>query len=598
MALCAFLFNSTPAFAQNWCSGKATDLDSRVVEPMAKPKALQTYVDPAFGTKVTRITDAPYGTARRTLYNTIQPWNADESFLMLYHTGDEDAGHHLYDGKTFKYIRQMEFIPADIEGIYWDENDPATLYFIQRRPSNDALYGKLVKYNVNTRQRSLAADLDPMCGRPAERNGETARGGNDIQGIANNTVGLRCRNDAVSGRSSDITFYANVRTGKVSKQVTIDPTRPQGSNTYGFRSDVAASTLDSGRRVVVQDSVFDANMNFLYRLDSSLGQFTARNGGRYPVPKLEHATTGQMANGHDAIFSPRYDSAPNGCDGDSDAGRGALVAHDVETGGCQVMVGRSTGWGYPLSGVHLSSESSKSPGWVTMTTIGYRNLAYLKNGQPAPLSFSELSLTHADSNNPTTCRIAHTRTMGKSATRGGSYRGAYFGEPHAVMSPSGSRVLFNSDWYDSGSVDTYSVDLGTPVGRQQPAPVTPVSTPKSDPTSSPTTSPTSSPAPASPVYRLQTQVRLDESPARVYVDFADSNQGPNDRVTIARAGSPDSHLKMWLYTNGSPNLSGPGPLTGRLGFRQQYIGTGDFEARLFINGDFDTAVKRIPFSIP
>lgn len=604
LALCALLFNSTSVFAQNWCSGKVTDRDSRIVSAIDKPRVLQTYVDPAFGTQVTRITNAPYGTARRTLYNTIQPWNADESLLMLYHTGDDEAGHHLYDGKTYKYIRRMEFSAADIEGIYWDEYDSSTLYFIQRRPSNDPLYGKLVKYNVNTRKRSLAADPDPLCGKPSERNGIIVRGGNDIQGIANNTVGLRCANDSVSGNSSDITFHANVRTGKISQAVTLDPTRPQGANTYGFRPDVAASTMHSGQRVVIQDSVFDADMNFLYRFDSSLGNYTARNGRRYAAPKLEHATTGQMPDGHDAIFSPRYDPAPNGCDGDSDAGRGAVVAHDVESGTCQVMVGRSTGWGYPLSGVHLSSESRENPGWVTMTTVGYRNLDYLKNGRAAPLSFSELSLTYADPDNPTTCRIAHTRTTGKYATRGESYRGAYFGEPHAVMSPSGSRVLFNSDWYDSGSVDTFAVDVGNPVVVKKPTPIDPVSTPEPYPVENTIPIPASVPVPvsiptaASPIYRLQTQLRLDETPPRVYVDFADTNQGSNDRVTIARAGSPDSHLKMWLYTNGTPNLGGPGPQTGRLGFLQKYIGSGDFEARLFINGDFDTAVRRISFSIP
>lgn len=580
MLFCVLLSGSMPALAQDWCSGMITDKNSRVVPPLDKPRALQSYVDPAFGTTVTRITNAPYGTARRTLYSTIQPWNADETLLMLYHTGDNDAGHHLYDGKTYQYIRPMEFAAADIEGIYWDENDSATLYFVQRRPFNDPLYGKLVKYNVNTRTKTLAADLDSVCGKPANRNSITAKGGNDIQGMAGNTIGLRCANDSVNNQSSDVTFHVNVRTGKISPRVTIDPTRPQGSNRFGLRHDVAAASMHSGQRVAIQDNVFDKDMNFLYRLDSSIGQYTARNGTRYTVPKLEHAAIGRMPNGHDAIFSPRYDPAPNGCDADSDAGQGALVAHDVEAGTCRVMVGLSNGWGYPLSGVHLSSVSRQNPGWVTMTTIGNRNMSYLTNGRAAPVLFSEISLTYANPDNPTTCRIAHTRTMGKSAKKGDSYRGAYFGEPHAVMSPSGSRVLFNSDWYDSGSVDTYAVNLkGPDIFIPEPEERT-------------------FPTPAAPIFRLQTQIRLQETPPRVYVDFFDSNQGANDRITIARAGTPDSYLKMWLYTNGSPNLGGQGPQTGRLGFLQKYIGSGDFEARLFINGEFDKAVKRIAFSIP
>ena len=575
-AILFLLIHSSTAYSQDWCAGKVTDRSSRVVPKLSKPAPLKTYTDETFGTRVTRITNAPYGTARRTLYNTVQPWNADESLLMLYHTGDKTAGHHLYDGKTYRYIRAMEFSAGDIEGIYWDEYDSDTLYFVQRRPSKDSLFGKLVKYNVKSRKRSLVADLDPICGKPSSRGGRTVRGGNDIQGMANYKIGLRCVNNKVTGKSSDITFYVDVRNGKISRRVTIDPTKSQGGVNDGFRPDVAAATLQSGERVVIQDSVFDSNMNFLYDLDASSGRYTASNGGRYTVPKLEHSTTGRMPNGNDAIFAPRFDPARKGCGGDSDRGRGAIVAYDVRARECDVIVGRSTGWGYPLSGVHLSSVSRQNPGWVAMTTIGYRNLNYLSNGKKAPLLFSELSLSYADPKNPTTCRLAHTRTFGKSAKNASKYRGGYFGEPHAVMSPSGSRVLFNSDWYDSGSVDTYAVDLGTPPAKDLGQ--------------------TSSLS--QPDYELSTQVRMSESPPRVYVDFVDTNQGAKDRVTIARAGSKDTHKKMWLYTNGTQKSDAVGPVTGRLGFLQQYIGRGKFEARLFTNGNYKKVVKRTYFTIP
>jgi hypothetical protein len=36
---------------------------------------------------------------------------------------------------------------------------------------------------------------------------------------------------------------------------------------------------------------------------------------------------------------------------------------------------------------------------------------------------------------------------------------AYLGEPAVTLSLSGTRVLFSSDWYDSGSVDTFVVEL-------------------------------------------------------------------------------------------------------------------------------------------
>ncbi len=101
-----------------------------------------------------------------------------------------------------------------------------------------------------------------------------------------------------------------------------------------------------------------------------------------------------------------------------------------------------------------------------------------------------------------------------------------------------------------------------------------------------------------PIYAMKAQVRMQESPPRVYVDFADTHRGAGNRVKIARAGSPDNQHLMWLYTNGSQRLSGQGPKNGRLGFLQQYVGRGQFEARLFVDGNLNQAVHRIAFSIP
>ena len=466
--------------AADWCAGMITDTDPRVVRQLNKPSALQSYIDPAFGTRVTRITDAPQGTARRTLYTTIQPWNADESLLMLYHTGDANAGHHLYDGKTYQYIRPMEFSAGDIEGIYWDPNDANTLFFIQRRPKNEPMVGNLVRYNVKDRSRTQVADLSRVCGSPSSRGGTLATGGSDIQGMGGDLIGLRCQNNSVNGDSSDITFTVNVRNGRISNRVVLDPKKPQGSNSVGFSPILAAAPLSSGDRVLVQNSVYDRSMNYLYPLDSSYSSYRALDGQTHQVPKAEHSTTGRMPNGNDAFFTPQFGRTEFGCESDSDFGRGALVAHDIQGEQCSVIVGRSTGWGYPLSGVHLSAVSRQSPGWVTMTTMGYGKFDYFSNGQEAPLTFSELTLSLADPDDPTTCRLAHTRTFGKSAGRASSYRSAYFGEPHAVMSPSGSRILFNSDWYDSGSVDTYAVTL-----RSSPVASTPTPTSATTPATTP-----------------------------------------------------------------------------------------------------------------
>lgn len=584
------LFGSSVALAQDWCASMVTDNEPRVVEQMSKPATGTPYRDKAFGTLVTRITNAPAGTAHRTLYSTVQPWNADESYLMLYHAGDNDAGHHLYDGKSYQYIEKMGFLTADIEGIYWDKDDANILYFVQRRPDDDALYGQLVKYNVKTRQRSLAADLTTVCGDP--RRGTVARGGNDIQGMQGDLIGLRC----LKGATKDVGFTVNVKTGRIGKSIDLDPTRIPSGSANGFRPDIAPSPLPS-KRVLVQDALFDSSMTFQYQLDGSKNLFSKSNGGSYRVPELEHSSVGRMPNGNDALFSPQYNPAQNGCDADINFGVGSLVAYDLSRRSCDVIVGPSTGWSYPLRGVHLSAVSQRNRGWVTMTTIGYRNLNYLADNRPAPVLFSELSLTYADPENPKTCRLAHLRTHAKEASRGRSYKTGYFGEPHAVMSPTGTRIIYNSDWHDSGSVDAYVVDLKS----------------KSTTVSSASASPEnqglagSKPGALKPEngnsvtdalqYQMSVDVKMNESPPRVYVDFMDENAGAEDRIAISEAGSPDTHRKMWLYTNGSQSVGKSGPSSGRLGFLQRYIGTGKFEARLYTNDDFDRVVHRRSFSI-
>jgi len=86
-------------------------------------------------------------------------------------------------------------------------------------------------------------------------------------------------------------------------------------------------------------------------------------------------------------------------------------------------------------------------GWVAASMIGYD-----KDGQE--LLDQELVIARAVSGNIEVCRIGHHRSDEDQFD--------YWGEPHAVISPSGTRVLFGSDWSgqeDGASVDSYVVEL-------------------------------------------------------------------------------------------------------------------------------------------
>lgn len=546
----ATLVSTSSTATANWCEGKVSDTEPRVVERLSKPRPLQSYIDPAFGTQVTRITDAPNGTVRRTLYNTVQPWNADESLLVLYHSGDANAGHHLYDGKTYEYLRPLGIAPGDIEGIYWDPNDAYGMFFVQRRPKGDSMVGNLVKYNVLSQTRTQVANLNNVCGAPDTRNEIYATGGVDIQGMAGNLIGLRCQNNIASGESSDLTFTVNVRTGDISPRMLISPFKPQGANSSGFSPILSATPFPSGDRVLIQNTVYDSNMNYLYRLDSVFGQYVASDGRTYQIPKPEHSTIGKMPNGNDAFFTPQYEPTEFGCNADSDFGRGAIVAYDIPARRCDVIVGRSTGWGYPLRGVHLSAVSAGNPGWVSMTSIGYGQFEYFNNRRPAPVFFSELSLSHANSENPITCRLAHTRTYGKKARNAAPYKTAYFGEPHAVMSPSGSRILFNSDWYDSGSVDTYAVTLRQNDSDNQIATNTPAPAPEAIDRLAP---PPPAPEASEPATEELVAAQPGESNASAGFVFSRTDKEELRWITTNRRGNTGS---IWISEACAATLGG------------------------------------------
>lgn len=60
------------------------------------------------------------------MYTGTQPWNADESLLLLYAPGQ---GHQPCLGQPpYSYLGQLnlpgEWAPTDLENIHWDVDDP------------------------------------------------------------------------------------------------------------------------------------------------------------------------------------------------------------------------------------------------------------------------------------------------------------------------------------------------------------------------------------------------------------------------------------------------------------------------------------------
>jgi hypothetical protein len=134
-----------------------------------------------------------------------------------------------------------------------------------------------------------------------------------------------------------------------------------------------------------------------------------------------------------------FQGAPTNCPVDW----GTLVSYALSTGERKVIIGPSTGYPYPPSGTHISALATGNPGWVAASIVG--------DPSGANALYQEIVLANTDT--ATVCRIGHHRSFAGEGAWG------YWAEPHNVLSPSGTRVLFGSDWGNGSSVDTYAVEL-------------------------------------------------------------------------------------------------------------------------------------------
>lgn len=414
------------ASTDNLCEGLFVSKDRVGVPAVAKPPYLKYYKEPAFNTKVIRITQATQGEVFKPAYSSMQAFNADETMLLLYR-GGSDPRHILLDGQTYEPFRELDIIPSDVEEVFWSHTDPDVFFYVSKY-SRD--YGYLKKYSVKEDSYTRVRGFQDICGKRG-----LPLGGNDVQmqSVDDDLFGFRCRVED----GSYVMFTYRISTDEVVSMPL--------SEEAGWEPWTAPIPGPSGKHLWLQGKVIEPDLKTV-KFKHDMAKHS------------EHANIGLTHDGQDAVFQVVFDPSPNGCqEDDLWQGVGHLVIHNMETGGCRPVINEGKGYPYTTSGTHISAQAFKKPGWVVMSSVGYGNFKYFSNKRKPPALFSEIYLVNTDPENEVVCRLAHHRSFGKSAKRGG-YKG-YFGEPHATISPSGTRIVFGSDWYDSGSVDSYVIEL-------------------------------------------------------------------------------------------------------------------------------------------
>jgi hypothetical protein len=191
-----------------------------------------------------------------------------------------------------------------------------------------------------------------------------------------------------------------------------NPAQASASGQFGYLS-------DSGR-------VTDPQLNILRTLDLK--------------EPFGHASIGQLPTGEDTWNGQTFDPGPNG---DDDIGN--LVVFKLDDGTSETIIGPKTGYPYPPDG-HISAMAFGQPGWMVVSTFG----------DTSGKGLLDLEITVADTTTGKVCRVGRHRSWGKSNT---TLAEPYWAEAHAVPSPSGTRILFASDWGNGPTVDAYVLEL-------------------------------------------------------------------------------------------------------------------------------------------
>jgi hypothetical protein len=377
----------------------------RQLQPLARPGYLQAITDPAFGVTIRRITDAGSGKAIKPAYSTIPAWNADESYLLLY---DVNNGiHKLYNGKTYAFIRNFDFDFTDIEQFYWSTTDPDIMYY----PSNN----KLIRHHISTDTKDVVHDFTSIT-----KNSFSIGSDPMYCSWDNNIFGFELG-------------YDNSASGVIYR---LDSNKVYAVKNYANQGNVAPAPGPSGARFYLSHEatgvaeVTDVNL-------TRLGTFAIHS------PE-DHASIGRLANGHDVLFTVQYD----------DPIVGDLIACDMTdlSTPLRKIISEDNGYPYPHDD-HISSICFKNPGFVVLSATGDTAVKRILD--------QEILLVDANGSNGKIARVCHHRSWGKEGPQG------YWAEPHAVPSPSGTRIVFGSDWGGTNTVDTYVAELpayaGSPV---------------------------------------------------------------------------------------------------------------------------------------
>ncbi len=403
------------------------------VPDIPRPEKGVAFRDPVFGTKITRITDAPVDVPGRH-FNYAQPGypkhdieNADGTKLII--QSFSGSGWSIWNAKP--PFNKLHDISPKLVGwgspldIRWSMKNPRLLYY--------AYLSKLWQYDMDTKEATVVHDFSqeyparvgekyPRCSPSMEEEG--TQSDNDRYW----PITIKCYDPSRKEKKLDPWYQAAQVLFDLDKQQIVSALQA-GDPDFKHANAIMVSPL--GNYLIIGAPpcfVYDKNWKLKFRVETH---------GHYDLALDDE--------GREVIVTVGQYYWP---DGSKDLGDWVKMI-DLETG--------KTQWLAPLenSFFHVSGNCTDKPGWAVVSTYSPSDFKQSKKWSDASVIMYELTrrIPKPDlAHHAKVWRLAHTHMFRKS----------YGDDPFAKINKKGTKVWFGSGWansYKDGQYDVYQIDL-------------------------------------------------------------------------------------------------------------------------------------------
>jgi hypothetical protein len=391
-----------------------TDSAPKPEPALDKPALCAPGAEPTFGTTLERVTDSGAmgfsGVANE--YPKAQPWSADGSFFLVRTTN----GHYFLIGRDCEVVRELPFA-GDAEPR-WSPTDPNLLRF---------LAGNQIKeFRVDTGEVRVL-HVFPEYDRVATNGEGNWSADFDYIALIGSSGGAK---EVFVYRASDDEVFEKLALAASIDWVSITPESRQVLVMFSL-NDTWESDGAAGRRPGFGLELFDLHMKNRRRVQDHVHHgdvCLAAGGGEAFVGSASNAPGADLHR----IRMTRLDDA--------------LPMTEAQAADFTATSLLTLDW---FINVHVSCRNLAAPGWAYVSTYG--------GPSPSEVPFADELFAVSLDGSQSVRRLAHMRVA----------YGTYFEEPHAVVAPDGSAVLFTSNWGQSPgaeAVDVYRVTLPVPPG--------------------------------------------------------------------------------------------------------------------------------------